>query len=677
MDKDVLIEEKKYLSSTTELLKDKISFINDNKDKLNSNFSSANEDYMEFMKEYANRLNESTTVELYNLQGDLENIQLIGEQLERDKKAYIKMLTKPYFARIDIKDEIVPNSEKYYIGVHSLEKEANEYIVIDWRSPIASIFYDYEKGKCQIRTNSSILNCELLNKRQFGITNGNLDYYIDTTINIEDEILQVALAGNATNQMKSIVQTIQREQNEVIRGSESKTLIVQGVAGSGKTAIALHRIAYLLYKLKGKISSKEIAFISPNSAFSSYISSVLPELAEDDIDKIQLDLLARKYLIKNCIIERKYEQIERLISENKFDEYNYKCSNKFLEDLISFANDNYVNNFYIENFTVGGIEIDGEKIRELFINKYKDKDIFTRLKWITENVVDLYFYKVKSVDKIIRLKEIIFTKLYKSIENKNCVKAYLNFLQSKKLSLQLVGDKVKNEDAYGILFFKMFIFGLDKFDNIKHLVIDEMQDYTPLQMHIINYLFNCNKTILGDFNQTLLTNDVDNSISNFVNNLDGDIEIIKLNKSYRSTEEITKFYNSIINKKSDIVSRKGDNVEIINATESNNIAILLDTINTFKNKGYKSVAIITKTSLEAKNIFDKICNSLDNLELIDDNTDLYHNEVCVITAYNSKGLEFDGVIVYDMGDCESQINKNLMYIACTRALHKLTIINIK
>jgi len=674
MEKSIILEEKKYLSDTISLLNEKLSFICMQKSRLNKNFSTSNDEYFEFLKEYANRLNDSTTVELYNLQSDLENIQVIGEQLEKDKKTFNKMLLKPYFARIDIKDKEFKNPEKYYIGIGSLEKSENDYKVIDWRSPIASIFYDYEKGDCQIKTNSSILKCTLLNKRQFGITNGEFNYYIDTTINIEDEILQNALAGNATNQMKSIVQTIQREQNEVIRGNESKTLIVQGVAGSGKTAIALHRIAYLLYKLKGKIKSENITFISPNSAFSSYISSVLPDLAEEDVNKLQLDLFARKMLIKNCIVERKFEQIERLISSSDFDEYNYKSSVKFLNDLLEYANKNYIENFYVEDFVVSNAEISGSKIKELFTTKYSDKDIFTRLRWITENVVDLYFFKVKSPDKLVRLKEIIFKKLYSSISNKNPVKAYMSFLKSKKLKLELVDNKVKNEDVYGILFFKMFIFGLEKFDNINHLVIDGMQDYTPLQMYIINYLFDCPKTILGDFNQTILTNDIQKEINKFTSVLSGDKEIITLNKSYRSTEEITKFYNSIVGKNTDIVSRQGEMVDVINCSDT--ISTLLKNIELFKSKGYKSIAVIVKTSKDAKNLFDKISNKLDNLELIDDNTDLYHNELCVITAYNSKGLEFDGVIVYDI-DASNDIDKNLLYIACTRALHKLTLINKK
>ena len=477
--------------------------------------------------------------------------------------------------------------------------------------------------------------------------------------------------------MHSIVQTIQKEQNEIIRGSESKTLIVQGVAGSGKTAIALHRIAYLLYKLKNKITSKDIMFISPNNAFSSYISSVLPDLAEDDIEKIQLDLLARNYLKKHCILERKYEQIERLINSNNFEDYEYKTSLKFLKDLKDFAHKNYVDNFYIDSFEIHKTFIDNTKIIELFRNKYADKDIFTRLKWITENIFDMYFYKVKSPNKIVMLKESIFTKLYKSINNKNCVKAYMNFLKSKNMKLELVGDKVKNEDGYGILFFKMFILGLDKFENIKHLVIDEMQDYSPVQMYILNYLFDCPKTILGDYNQVLKNIDF-SYVSSYMHKIfNGDIEILKLNKSYRSTSNIIQFYNKISGKSSEMVTRYGDDVDVITTSKIDSYNVLIKQVENFKNRGFNSVAIITKTNFDAQELFDKLSKKLDNLELIDDNIDLYHNKLCVISAYNSKGLEFDGVIVYDVSDnFSTEIDKNLLYIALTRPLHKLSIISI-
>jgi DNA helicase-2/ATP-dependent DNA helicase PcrA len=559
-----------------------------------------------------------------------------------------------------------------------LVDDNKNYKIVDWRSPIASIFYDYEEGQCKIKTNSSILTCNLLNKRQFGIENGKLDYYIDTTINIEDEILQEALANNTTSQMKSIVQTIQREQNEIIRCDASKTLIVQGVAGSGKTAIALHRIAYLLYRFNKTIKSDNIKYISPNSAFSSYISSVLPDLAEEDVEKLQLDDIARKYLIKHLILERRFEQIERLICSQDIDDYNYKISYKFFQELLNFAYDNYINNFSIEDFEVKGKIISSKKIKDLFFGRYSDRDLFTRFKWITDNLFDTYFYNVKSPNSKIKIKEYIFRKLYSCVENKNCVKAYMNFLNSKNMKLDLVGNKVKNEDAYAILFFKVFIYGVEDYSNVKHLVIDEMQDYSATQIYIMDRMFNCNKTILGDFNQTINPNNVKSIQDDFKNIVNDDSLILTLNKSYRSTEEIANFYNFIGNKKdAKVVSRHGENVDFVNVSNKDALESIKNIVNDYKNRGFNSIAIITKSNKEAIELYSRLENIISGISLIDDNSARYDNNTCIISTFNSKGLEFDGVIVYNVSDNYStDIDRNLLYISSTRALHKLTIMSI-
>lgn len=675
MEEEIYLEEKKYLSDTIDLVNIKLNKLEKNSENLQNTFSESNEQYFEYLKDNANKMNENDVVEIVNLQSRLDDIQEYSGDLEKEIIAYKKMLSKPYFARIDIKDQEEENQEKYYIGLHSLVNDKKEYITVDWRSPIASIFYDYEQGECRINTNSSILRCELLAKRQYGIESGKLNYYIDSTINIEDNILQEALANNTTNQMKSIIQTIQKEQNTIIRGDENKNLIVQGVAGSGKTAIALHRIAYLLYKMKGKISSKDFNYITPNNAFSSYISSVLPDLAEEDIEKIQLDSIARAYLKRHLILEKKHEQIERLIDTNDLSDYKYKSSYKFLQELLEFANKNYIDNFDLEDFEIKDKVISSDKIKQLFFNRYKDRDLFTRIKWITDNVFDMYFFKVKNPDRIVRLKQVIFLKIYESIDNKNCVRAYMNFLETKNKKLQLIDNKVKNEDAYAILFFKSFIYGLDKFENIKHVVIDEMQDYSAVQLYILSYLYDCPKTVLGDYNQTLLPNTSKDLQSVMQSLFGGENSFIELNKSYRSTMEIANVYNKLRNDKiSTVVSRHGDDVNVIALDKNKLVDSLLKLIEEYKNKGYRSIAIITKTNNDARNLFELFENSGVSINLIDDNIDLYDNKECIISAYNSKGLEFDGVIVYNVSDgYNSEIDRNLLYIALTRALHKLTI----
>ena len=670
--------EKEYLEDTLELINLKLNELKLSSNHLEGIFDESNKEYFDYLKSNANKMNEEDVVELVNLQGRLDDLQEDSRDYVKMQSVYNKMLNKPYFASIRIKEDIEPDEEKYYIGIHSLVDNNKTFRVVDWRSPIASIFYDYEEGECELRTNSSILNCNLLNKRQYGIEEGRLNYFFDTTINIEDKILKEALAQSSTNKMKAIVQTIQKEQNQIIRGDENKNLIVQGVAGSGKTAIALHRIAYLIYKMKGKITSKNIMFLSPNNAFSSYISSVLPELAEDDVDKIQLDLVARKYLKKHLILERRYQQIDRIISSSDLSDYKYKTSAKFLEDLLEFANKNYIDNFHIDSMTIKDIEIDTRKIHKLFFDRYKDRDLFTRLKWITDNIYDLYFFKYKKPETVVKLKEMIFVKLYSFVDNKNCVKAYMNFLKEKGLKLELVGDRVKNEDAYGILFFKLFVFGLDKYDNIKHLMIDEMQDYSPVQMYILKYLFDCPMTILGDYNQSI-TPEVAKSNFDYLRGLLGDDSVVlRLGKSYRSTIEIAEFFNKIGHtEKSEVVSRTGEKVDLMVAKESQVVEQLLNLIKSFQDKGYKSIGIVTKNNAIARDLHSKVSVANSQVNLIDDNIDAYDNKVCIISAFNSKGLEFDAVVIIDSDKYYStEIDRHIMYVASTRALHKLCVLSI-
>ncbi|MBE5735829.1 MAG: hypothetical protein E7356_00500 [Clostridiales bacterium] len=678
MDKKIVELEKQYLSETLDIVHDKLNILEDSSNNLEGVFRKDNAEYFEYLKRNANKINEEDVVELVNYQTRLEDLQKDSVNYERDKLTYNKMLDKPYFASIDISSTDNAAPEKYYIGIHSLTKGENDYKVVDWRSPIASIFYDYESGECKISNNSSVLNCYLNNKRQYGIDKGQFQYYIDTTVNIEDQILQEALSNSVDNKMKTIIETIQKEQNEIIRGEENKTIIVQGVAGSGKTAIALHRIAYLLYKMKGKINSSNIMFISPNSAFSSYISSVLPELAEDDVEKLQLDDYARKILRKHLIIERRYEQVERLLTGDDLDDYRYKTSGRFLDDLLAYANANYINNFAIDNLTINNVEIDTKKIRDLFYNKYSDRDLFTRFRWIAENIFDTYFYKYKKTETQIKLKQLIFSKLYASINNKNCVKAYMDFLESKGLTLKLVGDKVRNEDAYGILFFKMFVYGLDKFSNVKHLLIDEMQDYSPLQMYILNYLFDCPKTILGDYNQSIDINLAKANFHDFANVLSGDIQILTLGKSYRSTMQIADFYNSIGNRdKANVVTRSGSDVEFDCIKKGCIGGTLINLIKQYTASGYNSIGIITKNNEESRRIHSELSHDLPMCNLIDDNSDSYDNKICVISAFNSKGLEFDAVIIIDSNELyKSEIDRNILYVAASRALHRLMILSV-
>lgn len=266
-------------------------------------------------------------------------------------------------------------------------------------------------------------------------------------------------------------------------------------------------------------------------------------------------------------------------------------------------------------------------------------------------------------------------KLYEHIKNKNCVKAYMNFLSSIGKKLELVDNKVKNEDVYGILFFKMFVYGLDKEENIKYLVIDEMQDYSAVQLYILRNIYDCPLTMLGDFNQTLDSSSSSSIFHKIPDILGGDNIYVELNKTYRSSEEIVEFYNKIGNKKNvNFVNRHSSPVEFVYTNNCNEIDKLNDKITELKGKGYNSIAIITKTNKMANCLHKKFIDKKIDINVIDDNVDNYDNGTCIISIYNSKGLEFDAVIIYNVDDSYStDVDRNLLYIASTRALHSLSL----
>ena len=670
MEKEILKEEKEYLNLTKETILAKINGANIVSDELTKSFNQDNENYLKEMRSMnLNDMKEDVEFELDFQQRNLTNMTNAINDNEKLIQTYKNMLNNPYFSRIDVKIDEDP--EKYYIGVHSLQDNNNNFMVIDWRSPIAGLFYDYEVGPAEIKTSEVQTPCTLLNKRQYKIENGNLEYYFDTNIVIDDEMLKNALAKSSNIKMKTIVQTIQKEQNEIIRCNENQSILVQGIAGSGKTAIALHRIAYLLYKMKNQVTSDNIAMLSPNNAFSTYISSVLPDLAEEDIKKYQLDYILKNELKQFAIVEEKFEQVERLLRTN-IEEFKFKTSFEYLQKLKAFCEENVTNKFDCSDFDYMGLTFNGNVINNLYYKSYSGKDVFTRICWIVEYLVGEYFYRVTNHFKLKTIKQELFNRLYSMIKTKNCIKLYMQFLHSIGKELTLVNNKVKNEDAYAMFYIRTKVYGAKKFENIKHLVIDEIQDYSPIQLAIIADMFSCPKTMLGDFKQSVVVKNFASVVKEYKEIFNEDLSTIVLNKTYRPTVEIADMFNFVGGiAGTQVVNRHGDMPEyyVVNASASPNFVVA--EVKKLQEK-YKSVAIITKTTLQAQQLYTKIKGKLD-IQLIDDSKDEYSNSICLLSAFSSKGMEFDAVIVYEASELNynNETDLNLLYIALSRALHKV------
>ena len=615
-----------------------------------------------------------------------------------------KMIKSPYFARIDFKFDDEDEFEKIYIGRSSLRKNSyQEMYVYDWRSPIASIFYRFMTGEAFYDAPCGRVTGELNLKRQYEIKNGTLEYFFDSDVQIVDEFLRQLLSQNTTAKMKAIVETIQHEQDVVIRDMENDLLMVQGVAGSGKTSIALHRAAYLMYQgLQTKLSANNIMIISPNSIFEQYISIVLPELGEDNVissvfeDILSALLIGRKIqsrndFLENLIVNSKYKEISRNSIEFKTSSFFREILDQFLIDIprqwIEFEDVYYegkcvVSGQILKDKILGRPETPlGIKLEQL--EDYILEQIFGTGKGRghkeEKNLIKQEIQKFIKID-IVELYKILFSNeayFYSLLQNSNPSQNIKNIWKYTKENLE--ADSLYYDDAIAIAYLYLKIYGTNKYKNIKQVVIDEAQDYYPLQYEIFNFLFsNAKFTILGDMKQTLAKKeDISfyEQIQKILNKKKS--SLIMLDKSFRCTNEILNFSLKFIEQSSQIKSfnRNGDSPKVYIADNSEIfIDEIVKEIKLCQEKGFQSICLICKTEKNSTYLFNKIKHKLD-IQLIKNGSVSDLQGVFILPVYMSKGLEFDTVLICDADsqNYHDEDDKNLLYVACTRALHKLSL----
>jgi len=615
-----------------------------------------------------------------------------------------KMIKSPYFARIDFKFDDEDEFEKIYIGRSSLRKNSyQEMYVYDWRSPIASVFYRFMTGEAFYDAPCGRVTGELNLKRQYEIKNGTLEYFFDSDVQIVDEFLRQLLSQNTTAKMKAIVETIQHEQDVVIRDMENDLLMVQGVAGSGKTSIALHRAAYLMYQgLQTKLSANNIMIISPNSIFEQYISNVLPELGEDNVissvfEDILSELLngrkiqSRNDFLENLIVNSKYKEISRNSIEFKTSSFFREILDQFLIDIprqwIEFEDVYYegkcvVSGQILKDKILGRPETPlGIKLEQL--EDYILEQIFGTGKGRghkeEKNLIKQEIQKFIKID-IVELYKILFSNeayFYSLLQNSNPSQNIKNIWKYTKENLE--ADSLYYDDAIAIAYLYLKIYGTNKYKNIKQVVIDEAQDYYPLQYEIFNFLFsNAKFTILGDMKQTLAKKeDISfyEQIQKILNKKKS--SLIMLDKSFRCTNEILNFSLKFIEQSSQIKSfnRNGDSPKVYIADNSEIfIDEIVKEINLCQEKGFQSICLICKTEKNSTYLFNKIKHKLD-IQLIKNGSVSDLQGVFILPVYMSKGLEFDTVLICDADsqNYHDEDDKNLLYVACTRALHKLSL----
>ena len=697
-----LSEEKVYLNNTIKKINDLLKSYGVSSEK-------QDKDIIQHRKFLWDNRNELDEIEINENCGQVA----INEKLHSNKISRIrtleKQLSNPYFARLDFKED-GEDTESFYIGLSTVEDEDSfDIFVFDWRSPVANMFYDFEVGPAYYDAPVRRIEGHIEFTRQYNIRNGEIVFMHNSNESLCDEALTSMLSGNATDKMKNIVASIQKEQNDIIRSDDSKILFIQGAAGSGKTSIALHRSAYLLYKHRKNLSADNILIFSPNEVFAEYISDVLPELGESNIRQTTFELYSKRFLPSNYLYESKNDHLDYIYS-NHTDKNEFKLRTKSMEykNTIDFMNT--LNKFIVDipklitnitPITIEGVQIVSKKsVEQTIFERFKDIPFLNRIEVIKQSlfsqVENKYlsskdnshfdyvedkktFYDYCKAQVNLQVDAMINTldsvEIYKLLWSN--VEKYTNIdlKSTKELTLNyLNNNEVKFEDITPIIYIRSSLEGFRSYGNMKHVLVDECQDYSPLFYEIIKKSFpNASLTIMGDLNQRIDKHSNVKSRNN-ITDVFNDVKTVVLTKSYRSTANITNFTKNILDTHEPIeaVERMGENPTIYMVNENLTLKIS-EKINEMKNKGYKSIAVICKNKENSENLYSCLKEINNDINLITSDKCEFKIGVNVISSYIAKGLEFDAVIIADGESYLSIEDKHLFYTACTRALHELYI----
>lgn len=621
--------------------------------------------------------------------------------IDKRLSEFSKLKEVPYFGKVTFTEE-KEGAEELYIGRFGLTpEETYEPVIVDWRAPIASLFYKGNLGEAEYSSPVGEIKTNIIGRRQIIIKKGELKGIFDSAVDVKDEILQMVLTSNSGEKLKDIVMTIQEEQDNIIRAPKEKVVVVNGVAGSGKTTIALHRVSYLLYNYRKQFGDK-VLILGPNDIFIDYIAQVLPSLGESGgieqttFENFAIDEIGLEEPVKGF---SEYMEEAMVGNEKALEEYKYKSSREFTRFLDSELNNMNKNYFNIKPVRYYGEEIvSTEEIRELFDKYYSYMPLFRRSEKIrrvlTSKIKDKRDEKVRELNKEIKDKISKLSQEELVIERNN-----LEFLRRVKIreivrevmnSRAELDEWIKHEnvielykkitntyelgymDLAGILYFMVVLEGKKCKKEIKHVVIDEAQDYNLTQFKLIKELTGCRSfTIVGDTNQRLITTDEAPAMTNLEELFENNIELFKLEKSYRSTQEIMEYASKFLNENNVVpLVRNGEPViEEEAESEEDMIETIISIIEDYEEEGLESIAIITKDKESLRKLSPLLKEKIKILTF-DREDILYKGGKVLIPAYYAKGLEFDGVILLEQG-----ITNNLVkYIMCTRALHRLSVI---
>ena len=639
-----------------------------------------------------------------------------------------KIKEKPYFARLDFKEDKKDNKDKLYIGKIGVIDLDGKIVITDWRAPVATLYYDSNLGKVEYNAPEGSIKGELSLKRQIIIKNKEVQDIFDVDSVSDDELLKPYLGANADNRLKNIVASIQGEQNYIIRKDIEKNLIVQGVAGSGKTTVALHRIAYLMYNNSTKFKPNQFMVIGPNKFFINYISNVLPDLDASNAVQVTFEELASNFVKEKLVFEDATKKLSDIIDGKEDKNYlKFKSSMKYKKILDKYLNtlkNNLISDtglvinnvkilskedvMNVFNETIGtSISERLEMAAKIIANRIKnDQNVYQNIKdqmLILEKAESNFENKRKIAKKELdMLKELTCTgfekqlKKYVSISNLKVLNIYKEFVENvdkytsnidnvdiekmKKDTLDSLKAKViENEDIAAIMYIKYVLFGNEEYRNFKCVIVDEAQDFGKFSYYMLKTLLNnAVFSIFGDMAQGIYSyRSIDdwNEIMGIFNGA----EFLRLEKSYRTSIEIMNEANKIsqameLGKAIPVIRNAGPTIK--SKVEKNKQQdYIVSRVKEYLDMGFKSIAVVYKNQKNMINLNKKFKENNIESEIIYKDQEKYNGGVCIVTSYLSKGLEFDVVIIADAEDTNydlnSKLDMKLLYVAMTRALHKL------
>ena len=679
LEKETMAENSRYMDGTlflqdvTEKIRQRLDDIKQSLDEGQKEIESMHEYYWE----------NYTEMDQYGYE-DYDNQQALLSQVNANqdklvlKHRFERMADAPFFGRVDFIFDGEDEAEPFYIGIGNFaEKAGMTPLIYDWRAPVSGLFYDYDKGPASYEAPAGTIRGEISSKWQYKIRGGKMIYAFESDTKIDDEILKQELGNNGDVKLKNIVRTIQKEQNAIIRNTKDKILVIQGAAGSGKTSIALHRIAYLLYHDRKNLKSSNVLVLSPNSVFGDYISHILPELGEENIREMSFDLFAYRELKDTAAdCEDRHDHLERIMKfpdDQEKERFRMKQSESFvglIEGFLATLEDRLVD---FRPISFRGSQLTEEELIRMFYFKFQETPLLARMDAVMDYFVDAY-ETLKGRDISDEDREMLREKFDSMYVTKDIYTIYNWLLED--YGYDMLPDvpyerrKVQYEDVFPMLYLKYRLLGHGAQKNIKHLVIDEMQDYSFLQYVLLKQIFQCRMTILGDYAQTLDTKQHD--VLKFLPKIFGkEIRQVILRKSYRNTYEIARYAGEISGIRDlELLERHGKEVEERRFSSEDEMLEAVRENLCLGSEGYETAAVITMTEEEAYDIYRLLTNRGIDAAYVDRDSSAFKRGLTVTTFYLAKGLEFDQVFTIK-GTEGNPLEKQAQYISATRALQEL------